>query len=98
MESVTFISFHYSNLEYVRKLLPRQSVQFLFSKISDEITTRLIKDKIDVAISYKILTEDILSTFHNAGLSVNCWTVDDKNIAENLSLLGVDYITTNILE
>lgn len=98
LESVTFISFNYTNLEYVRKILPGHSVQFLFSTISDEITARLIEDKIDAAISYKILTEDILTTFHNAGLTVNCWTVDDKNIAENLSVLGVDYITTNVLE
>ena len=98
IEHVTFISFNYANLEYVRRLLPEQSVQYLFSKLSDEITERLIRDKIDVAISYKALTEEALLAFHNAGLTVNCWTVDDKEAAEALAALGVDYITTNILE
>jgi glycerophosphoryl diester phosphodiesterase len=96
--NTTFISFNYTNLEYVRKYLPNQSVQYLFSKIDEDVIERLINDKIDVAISYKILTEEYLTIFHNAGLTVNCWTVDDTEIAENLASLGVDYITTNILE
>ena len=98
LENTTFISFNYTNLEYVRKILPSQSAQYLFSKIDDEIIDRLIADKVDVAISYKILTEDYLRLFHDAGLRVNCWTVDDVEIAERLASLGVDYITTNILE
>ena len=32
------------------------------------------------------------------GIKVNCWTVDDPEIAERLVSWGVDYITSNILE
>ena len=32
------------------------------------------------------------------GLKVNCWTVDDKEKAEELVAWGVDFITSNILE
>ena len=95
---VTFISFGYDNLTYVRKYLPNQSVMFLFSALTDEITTKLIADKIDVAINHKELTKKALEQFHDAGLKVNCWTVDDKAKAERLVKMGVDYITTNILE
>ena len=98
LHNTTFISFNYTNLEHVRKFLPDQSVQYLFSKIDEDTINQLINDKIDVSISYKILTEEYLTLFHNAGLTVNCWTVDDVEIAENLALVGVDYITTNILE
>ena len=98
LEYVTFISFHYKNLEYIRKILRSQSVQYLFSKLSDEIVEQLVRDKIDAAISYKVLTKAALDSFHNAGLVVNCWTVDDKRVAEKLAAWGVDYITTNILE
>ena len=98
IRNTTFISFNYTNLEYVRKYLPDQSVQYLFSKIDEKVINQLIDNKIDVAISYKILTEEHLTIFQNAGLKVNCWTVDDKEVAENLASLGVDYITTNILE
>ena len=98
LESVTFISFNYSNLEYVKKLLPNHSVQYLFSKIDEAVIKKLIDNKIDVGISYKIFTEEYLMMFHNAGLKVNCWTIDDKELAEHLASLGVDYITTGILE
>ncbi len=57
---VTFISFSYSNLLSVRKILPEQKVQYLFSDVTDEV-------------DYRIL-------------------------AFSASLLGVDYITANILE
>ena len=89
---------YYSNLEYVRRISPEQSVQYLFSQVSDELTERLNRDRIDVAILYGALTEEALAVFHGAGLTVNCWTVDDKATAEALAAMGVDYITTNILE
>ncbi len=98
IDGVTFISFNYLNLERVRHILPNQACQYLFSDVSTEIINKLIRDRIDVALSYKALTEERLIAFHNAGLKVNCWTVDDKKVAQRLASLGVDYITTNILE
>ena len=95
---VTFISFDYDNLLFVRELSPEQSVQYLFSKYTPEIKDRLIRDRIDVAIKHTALSKRLLDDFHSAGLKVNCWTVDNKFIAEQLAGLGVDFITTNILE
>jgi glycerophosphoryl diester phosphodiesterase len=98
LENVTFISFIYSNVAKIRKFYPNQSVQFLFSKFTDEIIAKLLEDRIDVDVYYKALTKELIDLFHENGLVVNCWTVDDKEVAENLASLGVDYITTNILE
>lgn len=98
IDRVTFISFDYDNLLYVRSLLPEQPAMYLFSELDDEITARLIRDKIDVGIRHDSLTRAALSEFHNGGLKVNCWTVDNKARAEKLARWGVDYITTNILE
>lgn len=98
LESVTFISFIYSNITKIRKVLPTQSVQFLFSKFDDEIISKLIADRIDVDVHYKALTKEIIDLLHENGLKVNCWTVDDQEAAEKLSAWGVDYITSNILE
>lgn len=98
IDKVTFISFGYDNLLCVRKVLPNHSVQYLFSTLSDKIVDMLIRDKIDVAINHKDLTQKALKKFHDAGLKVNCWTVDEKAEAEKLANWGVDYITTNILE
>ncbi len=98
LESVTFISFVYSNMTKIRKILPTQSVQFLFSKFDDKIIERLIAARIDVDVYYKALTKEIVDLLHENGLVINCWTVDDKEAAEELSAWGVDYITSNILE
>jgi glycerophosphoryl diester phosphodiesterase len=35
---------------------------------------------------------------HDNGLEINCWTVNSKERGEELAAMGVDYITTNILE
>ena len=98
LDRVTFISFNYDNLLYVRELSPDQSAMYLFSKMTDEIVDMLIRDRIDVAIKHTKLTKSDLDRFHEAGLKVNCWTVDNKATAEKYAKWGVDYITTNILE
>ncbi|MBQ3529246.1 MAG: hypothetical protein IJA47_01990 [Oscillospiraceae bacterium] len=98
LDSVTFISFVYDNLTKIRSLLPNQSAQFLFKQFEDGLVERLVADKLDVDVYHKVLTEDIVAMLHSNGLTVNCWTVDDKERAEELAQWGVDYITTNILE
>ena len=98
LDRVTFISFNYDNLLFVREFSPDQSAMYLFSKMSDETADMLIRDRIDVAIKHTKLTKSDLNSFHEAGLKVNCWTVDSKSTAEKYAKWGVDYITSNILE
>jgi glycerophosphoryl diester phosphodiesterase len=98
LDSVTFISFNYENLLKVRKILPEQSAQFLFTKMTDEIISRVIADKLDVDVHFAALDEQTVNRLHDAGIKINCWTVDDKETAERLAAMGVDYITSNILE
>ena len=98
MKDLTFISFIYDNLTKVKKFLPDQSVQFLFWEVTDEVVEKLKADKIDVDIAYTGLTEEIVAMLHKEKIKVNCWTVNDPEIANKLIGWGVDYITTNILE
>lgn len=98
LENITFISFIYSNLTKIRKICPNQSVQFLFMEINEQIIEDVVKDKIDVDAYYKNLTKETIDLLHKKGIIVNCWTVDDSKMAEQLIEWGVDYITTNILE
>ncbi|MBE6550894.1 MAG: hypothetical protein E7665_02035 [Ruminococcaceae bacterium] len=98
LENVTFISFKYDNLVKVRSIVPDQSVQFLFSEVTDEIIEKVIADKFDVDVRHTALTKENVEAMHNAGIKINCWTVDNKDDAERLSSWGVDYITSNILE
>ena len=98
IHNVTFISFCYENLEKVRSILPEQSVQYLFSEITDELIEKLAAARIDVDARYISLNEENVKKMHAAGLKVNCWTVDSPEDGERLAQIGVDFITTNILE
>ena len=98
LENVTFISFIYENLTKVKRILPNQSAQYLFWKVTDEEIARLVRDKIDVDVWCKELTREQIEACHKAGLTVNCWTVDEIADGERFAEWGNDYITSYILE
>ena len=99
LNSVVFISFDLENCINLRKLLPSAQIQYLISgEITDEIIDVLVNNKLDLDVKYIRLTKDIVDKLHSLGIEVNCWTCDDKEEAEKLACMGVDYITTNILE
>jgi len=98
LKDTTFISFSFENLLKIRKFLPDQSVQFLFSDLREEVLELLAKHRMDADVKYSILSEKTLHQMHLLGIKVNCWTVDDPKIAEKLASWGVDFITSNILE
>ena len=98
LDHVIFISFHYEDLVNVRAILPDQPCQYLTGDNSDEMIAKLVADKMDIDIIHTALTEERVKAMHNAGLKVNCWTVDDPARGEELANWGVDFITSNILE
>ena len=98
LERVTFISFYYDNLQKIRKYLPDQSAQFLFTAVTDELIDRLLADRMDIDIHYQALTKELVTQLHEKGFVVNCWTVDNPERAAELISWGVDQITSNILE
>lgn len=98
MDNVIFIAFFYDNLCRVRAIRPSQPCQFLFREIDDNGIDQLVADKIDVDCAYGWLTKERVDHLHALGLKINCWTVDNKQDAEQLAQWGVDYITSNILE
>ena len=53
---------------------------------------------LDLDIHYKSLNKEFIQKVHQKGIKVNCWTVDIKEDAEALIEMGVDMITSNILE
>ena len=98
LDGTIFISFCYDNLVYIRKKYPTQAAQFLISTYDDELIDRLHAHNLDLDIYYKALTPEIVARLHAEGITVNCWTVDDPARAEELIAMGVDMITSNILE
>ncbi|MBP3919523.1 MAG: hypothetical protein J6I50_10200 [Clostridia bacterium] len=98
LDHVTFIAFGYDNLLKVRSIKPEQTCQFLTGDASDAMIEKLASDKLDIDILFTALTEERVQALHNAGIKINCWTVDQKEDAERLIGWGVDFITSNILE
>lgn len=99
LENVIFISFSFDHCLILRKYAPENDIQWLSSyDIDEDRIKELIENRLNLDINYKNLTKERIDRFHEVGLKINCWTCDDKEKAEELSVLGVDFITSNILE
>ena len=99
LEHVTFIAFCFQNLLYVKEVAKEAKAQYLLAEeIKPEHIQKMVENGIDLDTHYLALTQELVETLHKAGLVINCWTVDDPEIAEKLVSWGVDQITSNILE
>lgn len=98
LDHVIFISFYLSDLIALRRYLPDQPAQYLLGEWSDEAFSAMKEYRLDLDIWYRSLSREIVDQVHNAGLLVNAWTVDEKEAAEKLIDMGVDFLTSNILE
>jgi glycerophosphoryl diester phosphodiesterase len=56
------------------------------------------KNKFDYDAHHSVITEESMKILKDAGIAVNVWTVDSLERANELIDLGVEFITTNILE
>ena len=98
LENCIFISFLRNPLLIIKELLPNNKIQFLNDKVDKDTFSFCVNNKFDIDVQHKALSKEVVEMFHKENLQVNCWTVDDPNRAEELVEMGVDYITTNILE
>lgn len=98
LDGTTFISFYPQNLFTIKQIAPTQSCQFLTGQMTDEILQGLIAYKMDIDALYTLLDEKLIKVLKSHNIAINAWTCDSKEDAERLIDLGVDYITTNILE
>lgn len=99
LEKMVFISFSFQNMIYIRKYAPTSEAQYLLAeKITEAHMDAMAEYKLDLDVHYLAMSKELLDRLHERGIKVNCWTVDDPEIAERLAAWGVDYITSNILE
>ena len=97
-ENVIFISFFVDNMIRLRKILPDHPLQLLTGEINPEVIDICEKNSLALDVSYPSLNEENVAELKRRGIKINCWTVNDRADAEKLISLGVDFITTNILE
>ncbi len=99
LENVIFISFVKENCTALRSLLKENDIQFLTGdEIDDALISWLKKENLNLDIYYKQLTKENVKKLHKNGIKVNCWTCDNADEAKALIKMGVDFITSNILE
>lgn len=99
LENMIFISFSYENCADLRAILPDATIQFLTSELmSDAILKKLTENKLDLDIYYPKINREWIEKLHSLDIKVNVWTCDNKEHAESLIEMGVDFITSNILE
>ena len=98
LDKVVFISFKLENLIYLRLKHPNQAAQYLVNTYGEGLKELLVSEKLDLDIRHTALTKEIIDDLHASGIIVNCWTVDDPERAAELVEMGVDMITSNILQ
>ena len=98
LDMTIFISFHGQDLVYLREYLPDQPAQFLCGEWNGDVRSFICEYGLDIDICYPHLTKEAIMDLKSLGKKINVWTVDDKDTAEDFAGLGVDYLTTNILE
>ena len=99
LENMIFISFSMENCVTLRALLPHAHIQWLTAQpIDEETIAQLVAHRLDLDILYQRLNAELVKKLHRRNIIVNCWTCDDPQEADKLIEMGVDMITTNILE
>ena len=97
-KKVSFISFYYLPLSYVKKEDPSIEQQYLSQSDGDTVFEKCLSEGVSIDVKYTILTEELVQTFHDAGLKVNVWTVDELPYLDLAYQYGVDYITTDLFD
>lgn len=98
LNHVIFISFHLNNLLFIRKILVEARLQYLTTEFNEKIFNTLLQHRLDLDIEFSQVNPALVNRLHKVGIQINCWTCDKKEKAEALTAMGVDFITTNILE
>lgn len=98
IEQTVFIAFGLENLLRLRERHPNVTAQYLVEYFNDELIELLVKNRLDLDIYFSFMTKERVELCHQNGITVNVWTVDDPEKARALIEMGVDMITSNILE
>ncbi len=98
-DNTIYISFAIDNLHAIRRKNPDQAVQYLIGgNVPENLVETLKEYRFDLDIYFKAATKELIDACHAIGAKINVWTVDDTAEAEKLIDLGLDFITTNIIE
>lgn len=98
-DDVILISFHAPVLREFRKLSPNMDLWLLVHSITDEKLLECIENGNGVAFEAKrnVDKPHMIQKIHDNNLTAACWTVDTKEMLNEMIKNGVKYITTNAI-
>lgn len=85
-------------LEYIRKNYPDIKLQFLTGQYWANHFDWCVQQGIDVDIQTGYFDKSTVERFHEAGLKVNIWTVNDNDKYKSYGDMGVDMVTVDYLD
>ncbi|MDW5524636.1 glycerophosphodiester phosphodiesterase family protein [Carnobacterium maltaromaticum] len=90
------ISFEFNALEAIRKRSNRITLQYLVNTFNTAaITQASTLTNCGINAQHAQVTQALVEACHSKNMEVNAWTVNDYPIIEQLTEMGVDYITTD---
>lgn len=98
-DSVILISFHKEVLRQFRLLSPNMETWLLMHVITDEKLQECIENNNGVAFeaARNVKRPEMIKKIHDNKLLAACWTVDSKEMLNDMMKNGVKYITTNAI-
>lgn len=90
-----------NTLAYIRKHYQDIDLQFLIGgsmSLTRENLDFAFNNNISLDIEQTILTKEVVELAHSKGLIVNCWTVNNQEVADRFFSYNVDMITTDELK
>lgn len=98
LDKTILISFHYENLLKVKEKYPSVRLQLLTNRVDEEVLNLCFTHDLGVDARHDLITQDLINSFHKHNLEVNTFTVNTLEEGNKLCEMGIDFITTNILE
>ncbi len=102
LDKMVFISFSLNNLISCQKLYKEGKYQYLNDiktlKDKKKVISEAKKYGFDVDVNHKYLTKRFIDKCHKENIKVNSFTINDEEEAQKFIEMGLDYITSNILE
>lgn len=85
-------------LDYIRENYPDITAQFLTGQYWPNHFDWCVEKKFDVDIQRGNFDGEAVKKFHDQGLKVNVWTVNDEDMYREYVDMGCDFITTDKLD
>lgn len=95
MDRVTIISFHLSNITYVRSKYKTLEIHYLADYFDESLLKTAIQYQFNLSLNYPTVSKKIVDYIHKNQLKINVWTVNSLDLIEKYVQMGVDYITTD---